>query len=83
LLTEGRISICTEHVGGQHSDVNKLVVGFAAAQDISTNLGSVRTRVRRYLENNPPGISGFVPEKVARRRPIRCAVYSAASVTLH
>ena len=50
LLVEGGISVRTEYVGGQHPYVNKLVVGFAAAQDISTNLGSVRKRVGRYLE---------------------------------
>jgi len=82
-LAEGGISVHTEHVGGQHPYVNKLLVGFAAAEDVSTNVGSVRSRVRGYLENDPPGIAGIVPEEVALRRAIRCAVYTASSVTLH
>jgi hypothetical protein len=82
-LAEGGISVHTEDVGGQHPHVNKLVVGFIAAQDISTDRGTVGKRAGRYLENDPPGISGFVPEEVTPRRAIRCTVYAAASVTLH
>jgi hypothetical protein len=83
VIPECRVGFVAADVGGEHSNVNQFLVGFAACQDVSVAAGGVGVIGRELVEDDPPGPAGLVLEEVVARRPAGAPAARAQTSARH